>query len=82
MFIIGKTECQDQEEADDIDTEAEQDELLVECAGDVLSTFGKVISPEDFEIYFHRQKSNLVFFEKIFFKFSSPNQISISSRNL
>lgn len=53
LFIIGKTECQDQEEADDIDTEAEQDELLVECAGDVLSTFGKVILPEDFELYFH-----------------------------
>lgn len=51
--MLGKTECQDQEEADDIDTEAEQDELLVECAGDVLSTFGKVISPEDFELYFH-----------------------------
>ncbi|XP_003693033.1 importin-4 [Apis florea] len=51
--MLGKTECQDQEEADDIDTEAEQDELLIECAGDVLSTFGKVISPEDFELYFH-----------------------------
>lgn len=49
---LGKTECQDQEEAEDVETEAEQDELLVECAGDVLSNFGKVIPPEDFALYF------------------------------
>ena len=50
--MSSKTECQDQEEAEDVETEAEQDELLVECAGDVLSNFGKVIPPEDFALYF------------------------------
>ncbi|KAG7189765.1 hypothetical protein KM043_017429 [Ampulex compressa] len=50
--MSGKTECQDQEEAEDVETEAEQDELLVECAGDVLSNFGKALPPEDFALYF------------------------------
>lgn len=50
--MIGKTECQDQEEEEDVDTEAEQDELLIECAGEVLSNFGKIIPPEDFALYF------------------------------
>ncbi|XP_076749367.1 importin-4 [Xylocopa sonorina] len=50
--MLGSTACQDQEEAEDLDTEAEQDELLIECAGDVLSNFGKVIPPEDFELHF------------------------------
>lgn len=35
-----------------MDTDAEQDELLIECAGDVLTNFGKVISPGDFMLYF------------------------------
>lgn len=52
MFLTGKTECQDQEEAEDLDIEAEQDELLVECAGDVFCNFGKVVPPEDFGHYF------------------------------
>lgn len=52
LLMTGKTECQDQEETDDLDTEAEQDELLVQCSGDVLSNLRKVISPEDFELYF------------------------------
>lgn len=51
-FISGKTGCQDQEEGDDIETEAEQDELLAECAGDVLTNFGKIIPPDDFALYF------------------------------
>ncbi|XP_033183456.1 importin-4 [Bombus vancouverensis nearcticus] len=50
--MSGKTECQDQEEAEDLDIEAEQDELLVECAGDVFCNFGKVVPPEDFGHYF------------------------------
>ncbi|XP_050478225.1 importin-4-like isoform X2 [Bombus huntii] len=50
--MLGKTECQDQEEAEDLDIEAEQDELLVECAGDVFCNFGRVVSPEDFGHYF------------------------------
>ncbi|KOC63425.1 Importin-4 [Habropoda laboriosa] len=50
--MSGKTECQDQEETEDLDTEAEQDELLIECAVDVLSNFGKIIPPEDFALYF------------------------------
>ncbi|XP_031846773.1 importin-4 [Nomia melanderi] len=50
--MLGKTECQDQEEADEVEAEAEQDELLVECAGDVLTNLGKVIPPEEFAIFF------------------------------
>ncbi|XP_033352643.1 importin-4-like [Bombus vosnesenskii] len=50
--MLGKTECQDQEEAEDLDIEAEQDELLVECAGDVFCNFGKLVPPEDFGHYF------------------------------
>lgn len=50
--MLGRTECQDQEEAEDLDIEAEQDELLVEYAGDVFCNFGKVIPPEDFGHYF------------------------------
>ncbi|XP_076248556.1 importin-4 [Calliopsis andreniformis] len=51
-IMSNKTQCQDQEEADEVETEAELDELLVECAGEVLSNFGKVIPPEDFALYF------------------------------
>lgn len=32
--------------------EAEQDELLVECAGDVLTNFGRTIPPEEFALFF------------------------------
>lgn len=53
IFIFkGKTKCQDQEEGEGVEIEAEQDELLVECAGDVLSNLGKAISSEDFALYF------------------------------
>lgn len=48
----GKTACQDQEEVEGIDTEAEQDELLIECAGTVFSSLGRVLSAEDFALYF------------------------------
>ncbi|XP_046413500.1 importin-4-like isoform X1 [Neodiprion fabricii] len=50
--MTGKTECQDQDETDGDETEAEQDELLIECAGDVLPSFGKAMKPEDFLLYF------------------------------
>ncbi|XP_066592125.1 importin-4-like [Prorops nasuta] len=50
--LSGKTECQDQEDADGLDAEAEQDELLIECAGDLLSNFGKSLQPEEFLLYF------------------------------
>lgn len=52
IFIEGKTACQDQEEVEGIDTEAEQDELLIECAGTVFSSLGRVLSAEDFALYF------------------------------
>ncbi|KOX69401.1 Importin-4 [Melipona quadrifasciata] len=52
-IMLGKTQCQHHEEGESLDIEAEQDEeLLVESAGDVLCNFGKVISPEDYELYF------------------------------
>ncbi|XP_076170729.1 importin-4 [Ptiloglossa arizonensis] len=50
--LLGRTACQDEEDAEEIETEAEQDELLIECAGDVLSNFGEIIAPEDFVFYF------------------------------
>lgn len=37
---------------DEDDSEAEQDELLLECAGDVIPKFGNAITPEDFFLYF------------------------------
>lgn len=52
-IITGKTECQDGEEPDEDDMEAEQDTLLVECAGEVFSSFGKASNPEEFAVYFH-----------------------------
>ncbi|XP_011860165.1 PREDICTED: importin-4-like [Vollenhovia emeryi] len=48
----GKTACQDQEEVEGVDTEAEQDELLIECAGTVFSNLGGVLLAEDFSHYF------------------------------
>ncbi|XP_066250026.1 importin-4-like [Euwallacea similis] len=53
-----KTMCQDtdlgqgQSEANDDDTEAEQDELLLESAGDVIPKYAAAISPDDFACYF------------------------------
>ncbi|VEN33574.1 unnamed protein product [Callosobruchus maculatus] len=52
-----KTACQDtdlgvtQENPDD-DTEAEQDELLLESAGDVIPKFAAAIQPNNFVLYF------------------------------
>ncbi|KAF5282240.1 hypothetical protein FQA39_LY17660 [Lamprigera yunnana] len=52
-----KTSCQDadletaEDDAEE-ETEAEQDELLLEYAGDVIPKFGKAIQPGDFALYF------------------------------
>ncbi|CAG9770533.1 unnamed protein product [Ceutorhynchus assimilis] len=51
-----KTMCQDtdlgtQTDNED-DTEAEQDELLLESAGDVIPKYAAAISPDDFALYF------------------------------
>ncbi|XP_043465104.1 importin-4-like [Leptopilina heterotoma] len=51
-ILAGRTYCQDQEEADEEDMEAEQDELLIECAGDLLTHFGRLLSPEEFAHFF------------------------------
>ncbi|KAK9300854.1 hypothetical protein QLX08_006565 [Tetragonisca angustula] len=51
-IMFGKAQCQHHEEGENLDIEAEQDELLVESAGNVLCNLGKVISPEDYELYF------------------------------
>lgn len=52
-----KTMCQDtdlgaQTETNDDDVEAEQDELLLESAGDVIPKFAAAITPDDFVCYF------------------------------
>ncbi|KAJ8957095.1 hypothetical protein NQ318_007310 [Aromia moschata] len=51
-----KTMCQDTDlglsESTDEDVEAEQDELLLESAGDVLPKFAASITPDDFILYF------------------------------
>ncbi|XP_076287223.1 importin-4 [Lasioglossum baleicum] len=52
--ILGQTQCQDQEDLEDDETEAEQDKLLFECAGDVLVNFGELVSPEEFSLFFQR----------------------------
>ncbi|XP_011314194.1 importin-4 [Fopius arisanus] len=52
--FTGKIECQDQDEGEEEDDEAEQDEFLIECAGNVLSYFGKAIQPEEFALYFQK----------------------------
>ncbi|OXU25360.1 hypothetical protein TSAR_005639 [Trichomalopsis sarcophagae] len=52
--MFGRTECQDQDEAGgegEDEGEAEHDELLFECAGQVLTNFGKALTPEDFALY-------------------------------
>ncbi|XP_071878378.1 importin-4 [Bombus fervidus] len=59
-IMLGETKCQAEEEDEDEEVleelefriEAEQDELLIEYAGDVFCNFGKVIPPEDFGHYF------------------------------
>jgi hypothetical protein len=52
IFVAGKIACQDQDEGDNI--EAEQDELLIDCAGSVLSKLGQVISPDAFALCFQK----------------------------
>lgn len=54
VFTAGETACQDQEEGEGNETEAELDELLKECAGEVLVNFGNVVPPEDFVLFFRR----------------------------
>lgn len=54
-IMTNKTACQDQDqevEENDEDTEAEQDEILYECAGEIIPNFGKAIKPDDFSCYF------------------------------
>lgn len=54
LLFSGHTECQDQDELDGEDAnegEAEHDELLFECAGQVLTNLGNAIPPEDFALY-------------------------------
>lgn len=54
LVFLGRTECQDQEEAGgegEDEGEAEHDELLFECAGQVLTNLGKALTPEDFTLY-------------------------------
>nr|XP_033340225.1 importin-4-like [Megalopta genalis] len=58
--MLGKTQCQDQEDVDEDETEAEQDKLLVECAGDVLVNLGKITSPEEFSLFFQRVQPKLL----------------------
>ncbi|XP_049818951.1 importin-4-like isoform X2 [Aethina tumida] len=53
-----KTMCQDTDlgggagDSNDDDAEAEQDELLLESAGDVIPKFGAALTPDDFVMYF------------------------------
>lgn len=48
-----KTACQDQDaEVESEETDSEQDEMLLECAGDIIPNFGKAIKPDDFACYF------------------------------
>lgn len=50
--------CQDTDlgggagDSNDDDAEAEQDELLLESAGDVIPKFGAALTPDDFVMYF------------------------------
>ncbi|XP_076649136.1 importin-4 [Halictus rubicundus] len=52
--MLGQTQCQDQEDLEDDETEAEQDKLLFECAGDVLVNLGELMPPEEFSLFFQR----------------------------
>ncbi|KAJ1525478.1 hypothetical protein ONE63_010288 [Megalurothrips usitatus] len=74
-----KTECQDEDEAgndadpDEDDDDAEQDELLLQYAGNVVPQLGKAMGPEDFALYF---KSILPMFLTKMKKQSSVSQRS------
>ncbi|XP_063239917.1 importin-4-like [Bacillus rossius redtenbacheri] len=47
-----KTECQDKDDGESDDPDAEQDEVLIECAGNIVPNLGKAMSPDDFAMYF------------------------------
>ncbi|KAI4469507.1 importin beta [Holotrichia oblita] len=56
-LLAEKTTCQDTDtgamgDAGDDDTESEQTELLLECAGDVIPKFGNAMTPDEFVLYF------------------------------
>ncbi|KAG8238816.1 hypothetical protein J437_LFUL010530, partial [Ladona fulva] len=55
--LQNKVECQDKckdEEEESDDGEAEQDELLIQCAGDIIPKLGKAMPPDDFAVYFEQ----------------------------
>ena len=55
FFFPLQTECQDTEDDDESNTddpEAEQDEMLVEYAGEIVPNLGKAMTPDDFTQYF------------------------------
>ena len=54
VFFL-QTQCQDTEDDDESnsdDPEAEQDEMLVEYAGEIVPNLGKAMAPDDFTQYF------------------------------
>jgi len=54
-FFFLQTQCQDTEDDDESnsdDPEAEQDEMLVEYAGEIVPNLGKAMTPDDFTQYF------------------------------
>lgn len=52
-ILNNKTACQDQDqEVETEDPDSEQDEILLECAGDIIPNFGKAMKPDDFALYF------------------------------
>jgi hypothetical protein len=55
FFSTLQTQCQDTEDDDESnsdDPEAEQDEMLVEYAGEIVPNLGKAMTPDDFTQYF------------------------------
>jgi hypothetical protein len=57
MFFFLQTECQDEEDEDGVNMdapEAEQDEMLIEYAGDIVPALGKAMAPDDFAQYFRQ----------------------------
>lgn len=57
LFFFLQTECQDKEDEDGTnsdDPEAEQDEMVIEYAGDIVPNLGKAMTPDDFAQYFEQ----------------------------
>lgn len=52
LIFSGETECQGSEDNDEFGDEAEQDELLIECAGEVFASLGKIIPSDEFVAHF------------------------------